>query len=341
MNPSSFPYHFSQAGIIRKSCQKAGKRWKTSRLYNCIYKASSQCIFLDLPVEIRLIIYEFLPYAWKPRIFDSCAFLDAFRFPIGVRRISVPRPLPYRLGYGLHGWVYTERTFEPAILSSCRMIYQEAVPILYRQLTVHARFSDSSVLMDSARTLENSPFRYIRSFEFSILTLRLSELSRSSLTALRQALEGLPYLEKIGDLTIWVSTLGKSGYSSSMELDVVIKLAELNEGCKPISHISLRGQYLDQERFLEELKATSIPVSKSQSEIPYRCQRWLKEEYMQLYAVSSASMRDRISKLSIFPIPTELIERTQVRRSSTADTKSNRLVSIIKPFKLFNRRHSP
>ena len=217
---------------------------------------SSECYFLKLPAEIRALVYEHLPSTWEPRPLDSDADLDIFRVSIYN---ATKKPLPYELDCGILGWVYTERSFDSAILLTCRNIYREAQPILYRTLEVHARFKEPEFLEQTIHTLIDSPFRYVRAFEFSISIRSLSGLPIVSFTWLRKVLEDMPYLERVGDITIPI--LSSVEISSSQEADAVANLIELNNSSKPICRVFIRGPRKNKVRLFDELSIHSIPVT--------------------------------------------------------------------------------
>ncbi|KAL1853631.1 hypothetical protein VTK73DRAFT_8918 [Phialemonium thermophilum] len=86
--------------------------------------------FLDLPLEIRILIYEqyFFGDGDSCHVFQASPWLEPTASPDPERQSEVPRrPTPLRLA---------SRITAVPLLLSCRQVHTESIPILY----AHARF---------------------------------------------------------------------------------------------------------------------------------------------------------------------------------------------------------
>ncbi|KAF2873622.1 hypothetical protein BDV95DRAFT_567431 [Massariosphaeria phaeospora] len=116
---------------------------KSTSLYTRLFKPKpsyqpQSAFFVKLPLEIRTIILELvldtgpLHIAIQPRGRQGNKFLDLCSFPCVITDHAIPEhrcrhgiPSRYPKGVTIH------RTMSVSVLSTCRLMYSEATPILY------------------------------------------------------------------------------------------------------------------------------------------------------------------------------------------------------------------
>lgn len=225
-----------------------------------------RCHLLALPSEIKLLIYQYVTHTWELRPLNAKGRFNILDLNTPLEEVR-KKSLPYVLNCGITGWARFDRNFDPSLLQTCREIYFEAQPIFYRQIDVVAQFKDLAGFEQTTRTLSESPFRYIRTFGFSIVTSQLSGYPKDSFTRLKNALEAMPYLKKVGDITTIIALQITGGRTRVPP--VVANLVELNDSSKPISNVlvsrlsyEMFGIFGPPEIIIEELTKHSIPVAR-------------------------------------------------------------------------------
>ena len=292
-------------------------------LYSKDNKLKSQsdmdrCYLLELPVEVRCMIYEFFCNIWTPRPSDYNADTDPFRASIlhvyPCADTSLPgsewNRLPYTLDNDIVGWAYIETYFEGAILETCKRIHEEATDILYRQIKLHVRFNTQETFERTIKALTNSPFRYVKSLDFSISIPRLLTLSKQCFRSLRQILEAMPYVHDVSNSTVdFYTTPEERIMVNAITLESFVeatwRLNQLNEGeTRFLSSVYVPG-FLSQERtpakleLCSELESFGIEVknvTRMRDEVRYRL---LYRRHANLYLRPNQETLQKIRKFSL------------------------------------------
>ncbi|KAF1992548.1 hypothetical protein K402DRAFT_416198 [Aulographum hederae CBS 113979] len=123
--------------------------------------------FLDLPKDVRLLVYELLPY-------KASRTLRA-------------------------GFCGVNHSFEPAILRTSRQVYAEACPMIHRCMRFHASFFSmldaSAHLKELNNLITATPIKYIKTLVLYVDHVALRD-QVFHLHDLKEALDAMPYLKK-------------------------------------------------------------------------------------------------------------------------------------------------
>ncbi|KIW03757.1 uncharacterized protein PV09_05062 [Verruconis gallopava] len=165
------------------------------------------CLLLQLPVELRLQIYQYL-------LTSSEAQLATLR-PLTTRK-------------HLSSYLIPALNIHPNILRTCRLIHEEAGPILYKSNTFCAhptQLTECPFLVSSDRVVHYSRFKSkIRKWYIS---LRLDIDSRLKASEVEAAFTGVDSLE----IEVW----------QAMFASADLRVLKLFEGVRDVSTVKIHG----------------------------------------------------------------------------------------------------
>ncbi|MCJ1465859.1 hypothetical protein MMC07_004478 [Pseudocyphellaria aurata] len=222
MNPLSCVDQNAVDELPSTSCEKDPQSYADHNAANKVLPL--RCHLLTLPAEIKHMIYQQVPDTWDLRPLNSEGRSSVLKF-------KNRNDVPYVINCGITGWVRFDRVFDPSLLQTCREIYFEAQPIFYRQLEIYTQFKDLAGFDQMTRTLNESPFRNVRAVGLHIWPCQLSRYPKASNTRLKKALQAMPYLKDVGEIT----TIHTVHYARDILREpLVANPVELNDSIKPI-----------------------------------------------------------------------------------------------------------